>query len=314
MPDARLTRSTLRGVWPALITPWGDDDRVDDARLSAEVLHYAACGVHGVYTGGTTGEFYAQDDADFERITAVTCDAAREAGVPVQIGCTALSTRTVCARARRAVRDGADGLQVALPFWLEMKDDEVLGFFRAVADAAGDVPLILYHTMRAKRKLAPELIAALVERVPTLIGMKDTVANVDAVAAILRAVPGLAIFGAEHDLVAKTRAGTRGTYSSVTGLNARYVVALYDACAAGRWDEAMRLEAPVARLMTEALIPMVRDEGFMDSAVDRVQRIVGGGDVGLACQGPYRSATPLHVDRLRAWCAANAPELLEPLR
>jgi hypothetical protein len=106
------------------------------------------------------------------------------------------------------------------------------------------------------------------------------------------------------------RAGGRGTCSSVTGLNARWIVALYQACAAGNWGQAAELEAPVARLMREALIPMVREDGLMDSAVDRAQRIVGGGDIGLACQGPYRSATPDHVRRLREWCAAHAPQLL----
>lgn len=305
-----LTRSSLRGVWPALIVPWDEHDELDESRLAAEVRHYAGCGVHGVYTGGTTGEFYAQDDATFERVTAVTCRAGHDAGLPVQIGCTTLSTRTACRRIRRAVAEGADGIQIAMPFWLELKDDEVIGFFRAVVEAAGAVPIVLYHTGRSKRKLPPALIGVLARELPTLIGMKDTGCDPPALSALLTEAPDLAIFGAEHDLVAKIRAGGRGTYSSVTGLNARWIVALYEVCANGNWDRAAELEAPIARLMHEALIPMVRDDGLMDSAVDRVQRIVGGGDVGLICQGPYRSATPEHVRRLRDWCAARAPQLL----
>jgi len=49
--------------------------------------------VHGIYTGGSSGRFYAQDDRTFERITAVACRGEHAIGVPVEIGCTALSTR-----------------------------------------------------------------------------------------------------------------------------------------------------------------------------------------------------------------------------
>jgi dihydrodipicolinate synthase/N-acetylneuraminate lyase len=306
-----LTRSTLRGVWPALITPWNDNDELDSARIVEEVRHYAQCGVNGVYTGGTTGEFYAQDDATFDQLTALTCHEGHAAGLPVQIGCTALSTRTACRRIRRAVSERADGIQIAIPFWLELKDDEVMDFFRAVVDSAGSVPVILYHTGRAKRKLSAALIGALAAGMPTLIGLKDTGCDLAALAAILAQTPDLCIFGAEHDLVVKTRAGGHGTYSSVTGLNARWVVSLYQACAAGDWAIAAKLQEPIERLMNQALIPMVREDGLMDSAVDRVQRIVGGGSVGLRCQGPYRSATSDHVRRLREWCANHAPELLQ---
>src|SRR3954464_6196565 len=90
----RLTRQTLRGVWPALIVPWTGRDTVDARRLVQEVRGYAGTGVSGVYTGGTTGEFYAQDEATFTRITEIVCAEGHAIGLPVQIGVTALSTRT----------------------------------------------------------------------------------------------------------------------------------------------------------------------------------------------------------------------------
>ena len=55
------------------------------------VCSYGSAGVDGIYTGGTTGEWYAQDDATYERITKLTCDEGHAVGLPVQIGCTALS-------------------------------------------------------------------------------------------------------------------------------------------------------------------------------------------------------------------------------
>ena len=305
-----LTRDNLHGVWAALLLPWTDDDRLDEPRFAAEVRAYGGTGLHGVYTGGTTGEFYAQDDATFEQVARIACIEGHGIGLPVQIGCTALSTRTVRQRIRAAIAAGADAVQLAVPFWLELSDDEMLDFVCAAAEEAGAVPLVLYNTGRAKRKLSPELWGRLALAAPTLIGAKDTGATVDELRAVLAAAPGLAVFGAEHDLAAKTEAGGRGVYSSITGLNARRVVALYELCRLGRFEEAAPLEDELRRYTFELLLPMVR-EGLWDSAVDRVQRMAGGVDVGLRCQGPYRSATPEHVERLRAWCRQHAPGLLD---
>ena len=169
MPARRLTRTrrpalsrqTLRGVWCALILPWDERDRVDTRRLRQEVRAYGGTGVHGVYTGGTTGEFYAQDDATYERVTRTVVEEAHALGLPVQIGASALSTRTTLRRIGVARRAGADALQLALPFWLELKDDEVERYVAEVVAAAEATPVVLYLTMRSKRKLAPDLLGRL---------------------------------------------------------------------------------------------------------------------------------------------------------
>ena len=304
----RLSRQNLDGVWAALIVPW-TEDRLDEARFAAECRSYGETGVAGIYTGGTTGEFYAQDDDTFARITRIACESGHAVSLPVQIGCTALSTRTARLRIRVALQSGADAIQIAYPFWLELKFDEVLSFFRGIAEEAGATPLVLYHTSRCKRKLQPDEVGKLAREVPTFIGMKDTGCDVPTLKAMLAEVPELAIFGGE-DFFERVPAGGRGGYCSISGLNARFIARYYELCRAGNLDGAKPYAEAVRRVLDEVLLPMVRDEGLWDSAVDRVMRVAGGGDVGLACQGPYRSATPAHVERLRDWCLSNAPELL----
>ncbi len=304
-----LHRETLHGVWAALILPWTDDDQLDEARFEAEIRAYQGTGIQGIYTGGTTGEFYAQDDATFRRVTAIACHEGHAIGLGVQIGCTALSTRVVRERIRMAVAAGADGIQLAMPFWLELSDVEIVDFLRAAANEAGDTALILYQTLRAKRKVGPELLGQLAEQLPTLAGTKDTGCSLDELREMLRHAPGLAIFGGEHDLIPRMQTGGRGTYSSITGLNARRVCELYQLAALGRFEEAAALQEAIRRYTFELLVPMVR-EGLWDSAVDRVQRVAGGVNVGLRCQAPYRSATPEHVARLLDWCGQHTPELL----
>lgn len=307
-----LTRETLRGVWAALIVPWTDRDRVDVRRLVREVRDYAGTGVHGVYTGGTTGEFYAQDDATYDTITHTVVEQAHAIGLPVQIGATALSTPTTIARIRVAKRAGADAVQLALPFWLELKDDEVERYVDEIVAAAGRTPIVLYVTGRSKRKIGPDLLGRLAKRHPTLLGTKDTGATVDEVRAMLAKAPDLAIFGGE-DFYERLPVGGCGGYCSITGFNARKVVELYTLCAEGRLVEAKPLAAAIRRYLHEALIePLVQKAGLWDSAIDRIQRVAGGGVVGLRCQSPYRSGSEKHVRQVIAWVRRNAPELLPP--
>lgn len=313
MNEDRLNAGSLRGVWAALLTPWAEEERLDEAKVVAEVRSYAAAGVHGVYTGGTSGEHYAQDDASFARLTKVVCRAAGEAGVPVQIGCTALSTRTVVSRIEVAAAEGADAVQLALPFWLALNDQEVLQFFADVASAGGKMPLVLYQTLRAKRRIDPPLLGHVSAATPTLIGVKDTLADLPTFQAMRRDAPHLSIFGADCRLIERIRHGGRGTYSSLVGLSPAKMLHYFHLCEQGRFADASLLEDLFRRLMNEVLLPMVRDEGLNDSAVDRVQRAAGTGNAGdacLRCAKPYRSAKPEHVTRVIDWCRRNAPALL----
>lgn len=309
MAIPKLTRGNLRGVWCALIVPWTDRDELDEARFRKEVKSYANTGVHGVYTGGTTGEFYAQDDATYERLSKITCEEAHAIGLPVQIGTTALSTRTARLRTRTAIKAGADAIQIALPFWLQMSDDEVLQFTRDIADEAGATPIVLYLTMRSKRKIEAGLMGRIAAEVPTFIGTKDTGATPEQVKAMLEKAPDLAIFGGE-DFYVRMPVGGTGGYCSVTGFNVQAVVKLYELCRAGKYEEAKPIHEAIAKLHREMWKEPWIEAGYHDSALDRVQRVAGGGDVGLNCQRPYKSCEARHVEKYLAWVRQNAPFLL----
>jgi dihydrodipicolinate synthase/N-acetylneuraminate lyase len=103
--------------------------------------------------GGTTGEFYALDADEFRAVARATieeCDSHRK---PTTIGCTATHTRGVIRRVEMAVEQGATAILVALPFWVEVGDGQVVLFFQNVAAAAGGLPIVFEETVRAKKLL-----------------------------------------------------------------------------------------------------------------------------------------------------------------
>ncbi|MBN2290854.1 MAG: dihydrodipicolinate synthase family protein, partial [Pirellulales bacterium] len=146
-----LTRETFIGPWAGLPVAWTDDDRFDEATYRTDVVRCCRAGVPGVYTGGTTGEFYAMEFDEFQAVARATVEECHAHGKPAMIGCSSTYTLGAVRRAAYAAELGADAVQVALPFWMEIDDRDVVPFFKQVADASGGLPLSVYDTARAKK-------------------------------------------------------------------------------------------------------------------------------------------------------------------
>jgi len=83
---------SLRGVYPAIVTPFTADDRLDEAALGKVTDYVIEGGVHAIMSTGGTGEFPHLDRQERKRATAVIVGAAR-GRVPVIAGTAAASTR-----------------------------------------------------------------------------------------------------------------------------------------------------------------------------------------------------------------------------
>src|SRR5580698_4391860 len=121
-----LTSETVKGMWAGLRVPWDAQDQLDENALRENVRRVCKAGVPGVYTHGTTGEFYAQSEGEWKRVVDATVEESKPWNIPTQIGCTALWTAEVIRRVAYSQKVGADGVQIAFPFWLELTDDQAV--------------------------------------------------------------------------------------------------------------------------------------------------------------------------------------------
>lgn len=305
-----ITRNQLRGIWAALPLPWQADGRLDREIYAHDIRSCCEAKVHGIYSGGTTGEFYVQDFAMFCEINRVMTETAHEHGVPVQAGCTALSTDEVCKRARFAREIGADLIQLALPFWLELDDAEVIQFFAAVAKAAGDVPLVHYDTGRSKRRISPGLYQQICREVPTLWGTKFGGADVFAVKQITLANPDLRVFVGEHALASATPMGATGAYCALVLMNPAWMIEYYEACRDRSWNRAFEIQDEIAVLFS--VLGSLPTPGLQDSALDRIFGQVDGFlRCPISCKLPYRSGTEADLECVREWVHERLPHLLQ---
>ena len=167
-----LTRETFTGPWAGLPVAWTDDDRFDEATYRADVARCCEAGVPGMYTAGTTGEFYAMELDEWKAVTRATVEECHAQGKPAMIGCTSTYNLGAARRAVYAAELGADAIQVALPFWMEIGDQQIVPFFKEVAEASGGLPLSIYETMRAKKVLTLDQHRAIKDAVPSYLMVK----------------------------------------------------------------------------------------------------------------------------------------------
>ncbi|GIW04703.1 MAG: hypothetical protein KatS3mg059_1323 [Thermomicrobiales bacterium] len=214
----------------------------------AELVHrYRAAGADGVYTTGTDGEMHVLEWDDFRTLVDAFARAITATSMPAQAGCSWSHTDGVIRRIRYASERGIPCVQVALPSWVPLDDDEVRRFFAALASACPDVWIVHYNIARAGRFLTGKDYRAILAVAPTLIGTKQTGGDVASLIEIVAATPSLQHFVVDHQIVPGALFGARGFYSFLANLNPRFTRNLWQACERGDWTEAARL-----RVMVEA--------------------------------------------------------------
>jgi len=94
-----LAKERLYGMWISVPTEWDEDGNFDEKTFRDEIAMLIDAGAHGLYTTGSTGEYYALDWEEWK----VLQDAfiAETAGkIPVQVGANWFNTRDTIKRVR----------------------------------------------------------------------------------------------------------------------------------------------------------------------------------------------------------------------
>lgn len=307
-----LTRDTFRGSWAGLPVAWKNDDTFDEKTYRADAERCCAAGVPGVYTGGTTGEFYAQEFEEFAAVTDAVIAECKLAGTPVMIGCSSTFTRGAIRRARYARDQGADAIQIALPFWLALTDDAILRFVSEVAAAVPGLPISIYETLRAKRAIPLDVHRRIHAEVPAVLMVKSNPETAGCTP------EGCAVLSQWYNVFVNEQlwcklgpAGAIGCCSSLVYLNPRRVLHMFDLLRAKQWEQLKPMTEQLDRLVREGLKECL-ERGLEDSALDRLLgRSAGFLKTSLRCRGPYACGTDRDLARLQAWMHEQMPEWLE---
>ena len=135
----------LRGCGTALVTPFHQDGSIDDAALRNLVTWQVESGIDFLVPCGTTGETptLTHDEWLYVIDTTIEVVAGR---VPIVAGATSNSTHDAVEKAKEvAARPGVGAILTASPYYNKPTQEGQYRHFRAIAEAVGDKPIILYN-------------------------------------------------------------------------------------------------------------------------------------------------------------------------
>lgn len=224
----------IRGSIPALVTPMREDGAVDYAALRRLIDWHIAEGTDCISVVGTTGESPTVTVEEHCEIIRVTVEQA--AGrVPVMAGCGANSTAEAIELARFAKKVGADCQLQVVPYYNKPTQEGQYQHFRAIAEATGDLPIILYNVPgRSVADMAHDTVLRLAQ-VPGIVGIKEATGNIERAQWLIRQAPaGFSIYsGDDPTAVALMLLGGHGNISVTANVAPRVMHELCMAAIAG---------------------------------------------------------------------------------
>lgn len=141
MPNFDLKE--FKGVIPALITPFDENERFDEVRMRSCVDFLIGRGVGGLYTTGSTGETFLMSPDERAHVVEVVVDQV--AGrIPVVAHVGAIGTRLSVDLAERAQAAGVDAISSVPPFYWPFTPDQVFNYYTDLTRST-DLPMVVYN-------------------------------------------------------------------------------------------------------------------------------------------------------------------------
>jgi len=158
-------------VITAMVTPFGDDGALD-LEAAVELANWlAAHGSDGLVLTGSTGESSVLTDDEKVALWRAVADAVT---IPVIAGTGSNDTAHSVHMTTLAATCGVDGVLVVTPYYNRPSQAGLFEHFRAVAESAGDLPVVLYDIpVRSGRRIKTATMLRLAREVPAIVALKD---------------------------------------------------------------------------------------------------------------------------------------------
>ena len=176
----------ISGIWLPLVTPFREG-RLDERSLLRLLRHYLGQPVDGLILAATTGEGLTLDEAETERLAALS--AAEVAGrLPLYLRLSGSDTRKLAKTLAQRAAWPVEGYLIACPYYVRPSQEGLYRHFAALAEAT-DRPILIYNIpYRTGVNMTNETLLRLAE-LPNIVGLKDCAADAAQSAELLRRKP-----------------------------------------------------------------------------------------------------------------------------
>ena len=117
---SRLDITAIKGVIPAMVTTFDENEEVDLSRARALVHHLIETGVNGLYITGSTGEGFLMTGEERMVFTEAVIDEVK-GRIPVIVHIGDIGTKKSIKLAKHAQKVGADAISSVPPILLQVQ-------------------------------------------------------------------------------------------------------------------------------------------------------------------------------------------------
>ncbi len=238
----------LGGIFPPLVTPFTEDENIDEEGLRILVT-YLSENVDGFVTCGTTGEFpYLTPNENIRVLEIVVQEIGGRK--PIIAGVSAPATHQVIEIAKRAKEVGANACLVTTPFFLHPSPKGIYQHFYELTKEV-DIPVIMYNIPQTVGEYLPvEVIEDLCE-LPRIVGLKDTSGNLSYTLHVLQKVEGRidVLVGNDEVTVPSLMSGCTGAILMSANVFPELWQKAYSAARDGRIDEAVQIQRSLQKVV-----------------------------------------------------------------
>lgn len=239
----------FEGIYTPLVTPLLPDGTFNLDALDSQIEHLVEAGVHGLISGGSTGENYAQTVE--QRLALATFTKDRLKGrLPLIVGTGTMRTHDSIALASGAREMGADAILLGTPPYAVPTEQE--NAFNALAiDRAANLPVMLYNY---PGRMGVNMGADFLDRVGrsrNICAIKESSGDINRVHLLARDYPHIQMSCGMDDQALEFFAwGARSWVCAGSNFLPQEHAALYRACAVeGDFDKGRRIMSAMMPLM-----------------------------------------------------------------
>lgn len=258
-----------KGIIPPIITPFDNDGNINYETYTQMLNHLIEQGVHGVFPMGTTGEFYAVDDAEYRKLLEITVETV--AGrVDIYAGASHITTRGVIRLAKICESiPGIDALSVLTPMFVTQTQDELYDFYKTVAENTS-LPIIMYNNKpKTNVGIDPTTVARLAD-IPNIIGVKDSTGDMTNAIEYIRLTRHkkdfCVLMGRDTLIYGALCHGAAGAIASCANVAPNLIAQIYDRYMAGDSQGALEAQfqlTPLRLACAMGTFPAVIKEGLV---------------------------------------------------
>jgi len=254
-----------RGIIPPMITPLDKDENVDKKGVERVVNHLIKGGVHGLFSLGSTGEWYGLDFNQKREILETVMEVTNKR-LPVYAGTGAITTKETLLLTKLATEIGVDALSVITPVFINPNERELFNHYQQVASIT-DLPILLYNNPgRTGINLSVDLVVKL-SKIDNIVGIKDSSGDMTQGAEYIRRTDDdFSVLAGRDTLIYGLLAyGAKGAIAATANIVPQIVVKIYEEYQKGNLQAALKAQfqlAPLRMAFGLGSFPVVMKEGL----------------------------------------------------